>query len=320
MRCFHSCWSLSAPRSLVSMVVLLGLFAVEIAHAEEVRWFRYTSCDPGLSSFSTQQQQDPFRVACGALGTYYFGPGDFESSGSCSSASHGDEVPALYLSQDDPRFLPSGAEWFPCKSGGCFGRRSQPWVAVVDWNQGHGWSVAGLIREVAGSGVDLVLFPLERTSGLAAADGVSDLDVLIQLCAVAEAAYQAPQDLPLAVNMSFGRLLDPSVSQSAGLVGRWAFQDEIGRVLDHEFHQRAFAAAADLAAVDRLGVLDRARRRQTGLRRLHQSTSAASRSGGIGAPRSRKRLRQIVRNIFSAVLACRMNVSLCLLSPPRRGE
>ena len=233
MRCFHSCWSLSAPRSLVSMVVLLGLFAVEIAHAEEVRWFRYTSCDPGLSSFSTQQQQEPFRVACGALGTYYFGPGDFESSGSCSSASHGDEVPALYLSQDDPRFLPSGAEWFPCKSGGCFGRRSQPWVAVVDWNQGHGWSVAGLIREVAGSGVDLVLFPLERTSGLAAADGVSDLDVLIQLCAVAEAAYQAPQDLPLAVNMSFGRLLDPSVSQSAGLVGRWAFQDEIGRVLDH---------------------------------------------------------------------------------------
>lgn len=236
MRC--PCFHLSSRSccASISTLVFVGLFTALLtapAEAQEVQWYRFSGCDPGLSSFSGQQQEEPVRFACGALGTYYFGDSGLEVSSSCTSTTHGAEEPALYLSQEDPRFLPSASEWFPCKYGGCFGRRAQPWVAVVDWNQGHGWSVAGLIREVAGTTVDLELFPLDQSSGVTAQSGVSDLAVLQQLCAVAERAWQYPQDLPLAVNMSFGRLLDPAVSESSSLAGETALQDEVGRVLDH---------------------------------------------------------------------------------------
>ncbi|MDY7092019.1 MAG: S8/S53 family peptidase [Acidobacteriota bacterium] len=223
-----------SSRLAIVFAVLLGLLALAgpAMATDVVRWYRFDGCDPSTSAFSSQQQT-PETFACGSLGVYYVGDQGLSYTSACLHQVHGEEAPALYLAQHNPRFMPSAGEWFPCRQGNCFGRRSQPWAAVIDWNQGHGWSVAGTLSAVAGSGLDLMLYPLDAGGSTFDTKGASDLDVLVQLCAVAEYVHQNPSDPPLVVNMSFGRLYDSGISSLFQSRGQVALQDEIHTVLGH---------------------------------------------------------------------------------------
>jgi hypothetical protein len=222
-----------SSRCAIILAALAGLLvsATPAAATDVVRWYRFDGCDPSISSFSSQQAPENF--ACGALGLYYLGDQGLSYSSSCLHQVYGEEAPALYLAQHNPRFMPSAGQWFPCRQGNCFGRNSQPWAAVIDWNQGHGWSVAGTLSAVAGSGLDLVLYPLDAGGATFDTQGASDLDVLARLCAVAEYVDQNPNDPPLVINMSFGRIFDSGVSSLLRSRGQVALQDEIHTVLQH---------------------------------------------------------------------------------------
>jgi hypothetical protein len=81
---------------------------------------------------------------------------------------------------------------------------------MLDWPTEHGWSVAATIREASDERVDVELFDLTAAGAVDSwVPGVTDVQVLVQLCAVAEAAQTGnpgdPGARPLAVNLSFGR-------------------------------------------------------------------------------------------------------------------
>lgn len=233
MLLLHALVACSRSLRPLSLIVALALVvaASPASATSNVRWYRFDGCEPALSSFASQN--DPERISCGALGVFYVGEETLEYSSACSHSVYGVEAPALYLAQDDPLFSPAAGEWFPCAQGGCFGRRGQPWVGIVDWNRGHGWSVAGTIAASAGPAIDLELFALDAGGATLDPQGVSDLDVLAQLCAVAERAELQPNDLPLVVNLSFGRILDAGASGAAQSRGQVALQDQIHEVLRH---------------------------------------------------------------------------------------
>jgi len=165
-------------------------------------------------------------VACGGAGTFVFGGPDLHYDGECSVVDGGSEAPALLPVEPEPRL--SGS--FPCSQGSCLGRSpGRPWVAVVDWPTAHGWSVAATIREAADRKVDVELYDLTAAGPVGTrVPSVSDLHVLVQLCAVAEAVKAHPGDRPLAVNMSFGRRGKGTGEDPEPGLGR-----AVGRVLAH---------------------------------------------------------------------------------------
>ena len=90
----------------------------------------------------------------------------------------------------------------------------EPWVAIVDWDNWHGGSVDALIRQATTSGVQTVLFKLESLLA-ACRPQISDVDVLAHLGALAEHMDDGHAG-PLAVNLSFGRLVDGADPESGG--------------------------------------------------------------------------------------------------------
>jgi hypothetical protein len=141
-------------------------------------------------------------VACGGFGSFLFGGPDLTYDGECLTEDEGTEAPALIPVEPPPHVSPAS----PCYQGSCLGRSAgRPWVTVLDWRTAHGWSVAATVREASDERVDVELYDLAAVGPIAPrVPSVSDLHVLVQLCAVAEAAQSG--DRPLAVNMSFGRL------------------------------------------------------------------------------------------------------------------
>ena len=146
-------------------------------------------------------------LACGAAGTFFVagGPATPAKSGCALIDAAGGA--GLYPRTGAAR---AQAAWSPCHGGSCFSAEPRgPWVAVVDWDDAHGWSVGETIRQASGHAVEARLYRLDA-SGLAAVDAlpaVADVHVLAQLCRIAE---DARTDSLLAVNMSFGRLADRS--------------------------------------------------------------------------------------------------------------
>lgn len=142
-------------------------------------------------------------LACGAAGTLFVGTEPAPLKSDCGLFEAAPSVHGLY--PKTPAESPQAA-WSPCRGGSCFSAEPRgPWVAVIDWDDAHGWSVGETIRQASGQAVEARLYPLDA-SGLAAIDAlpaVGDVQVLAQLCRVAEDAERHP---PLAVNMSFGRL------------------------------------------------------------------------------------------------------------------
>jgi hypothetical protein len=148
--------------------------------------------------------EEPQIVACGGAGVFLFGGPGLIYDGECPAVDGGTETPALIPVEPPPRVSPISPT-LPCYQGSCLGRSyDRPWVAVLDWRTAHGWSVAATVREASDERVDVELYDLAAVGGIAPlVPSVSDLHVLVQLCAVAEAAQG--NDRPLAINMSFGR-------------------------------------------------------------------------------------------------------------------
>src|SRR5262249_21148654 len=158
---------------------------------------------------------EPRVVPCGATGTFVFGKPNLQYRGDCPAVDGArDEMPAAIPDESTPTYPAS----FPRSKGSCFSHQpGHPWVAVVDWPSADGWSVAATIREAADQRVETVLYDLTNGGTLASlSPSVSDLHVLVQLCALAEDVAKRPDDRPLAVNLSFGRMVKPSDCTSGG--------------------------------------------------------------------------------------------------------
>jgi hypothetical protein len=218
---------MSVPRRRLTscwLALVLVAAAVHAATTTEVAWFQLEpGCPVRPEAITPGGTEVPQVVLCGDEGSYIFGKRGLAYDGECHSLDRGTEEPAPIPVEPPPR-LPRE---FPCYQGSCLHRTGRPWVAILDWPTAHGWSVAATIQEAADQEVDVELYDL-GAAGTAAPwlPHVSDLHVLVELCAVAEAARLHPEDRPLAVNMSFGRL-DTShcATSGTGLCG------SVGRVL-----------------------------------------------------------------------------------------
>lgn len=135
--------------------------------------------------------------------------------------------------------VPLNLPWVPCDQGQCFGNplsfgASQPWVAVIDWDGPHGWSVGWTIRQVAGPGVALGLFPLtDEELESVPRRGETDAHLLTQLCTLAELVDVEGVPPPLVVNMSFGRLAHPEDLLPAGSCDERRLVCQIAWVIEH---------------------------------------------------------------------------------------
>ncbi|MEM7048487.1 MAG: S8/S53 family peptidase [Acidobacteriota bacterium] len=123
----------------------------------------------------------------------------------CRTGPIHSEVPRAYPS---PAMAPRSDSPLPCDQGSCLCDSAAAcdceWIALVDWNHWHGWSLASLMDSVAESEVGVVLFDLEAGIHGLPTTGANDLGVLARLCQVLEVSQSSGP--PLAVNMSFGRL------------------------------------------------------------------------------------------------------------------
>lgn len=110
----------------------------------------------------------------------------------------------------------------PCDDGSCFtsfADLKDPWVAVVDWNQLHGWSVGWAVGQAStrnlavGRELGLGLFRVDESRYVPfAARGVTDVQVISALCEIAdwvEVGRPEPIPPPRVVNLSLGRFASP---------------------------------------------------------------------------------------------------------------
>jgi hypothetical protein len=207
--------------------------------AAPIGWLQLPpECPVGDATLVAGDGEQPQVVACGGLGAFVLGKPGLRDDAPCGGLLQGSEAPAPIPIEPAPR-LPAA---FPCAGGGCLGHAAgRPWVAILDWRSEHGWSVAATIREASDHLVDVELYDLTLGGSLdRLAPTVSDLHVLVQLCALAEAAQQRPADRPLAVSMSFGRL-DTGLCGSSGS----GLGCSVGRVLSYlREHEGILAVAA----------------------------------------------------------------------------
>jgi hypothetical protein len=270
-------------------LVILGTMATVTAArtaraADPISWLQLSpGCTVRPSEIGTTGGEEPQIVACGGAGTFLFGPSGLTYGGACPVLEGGSESSTPIPVEPAPRLSPA----FPCPSGSCLGRSpGRPWVAVLDWPTAHGWSVAATIREAADDRVDVKLYDLTAAGTIAQwVPPVSDLHVLVQLCAVAEAARAKPGERPLAVNMSFGRRTVGADSASEHSLG-----GSISRVLSYlatkegiftvaaagNHHELLFPASSP--GVLSAGALDLAYLEQNGAPRPSAQTSSASRA------------------------------------------
>ena len=149
-------------------------------------------------------------VACGENRVYAFRPppAGFTTSG-CNPLFSVTENVRLYPT--DSGSLQAGSP-FPCSDRRCLTALpvAAPWVALIDWQNQHGLTVAETLGRVA-KGMPVQLFPLDAPEAVELlGDQVGDAHVLMQLCAIAEQAEVLPP--PQLVNLSFGRYLAPAAN------------------------------------------------------------------------------------------------------------
>jgi hypothetical protein len=259
------------------MFVVLILLFTRVAAADPISWLQLSpGCTVQPMDIEGRESQV---VPCGGAGSFLFGGPDLSYAGQCSTVGKGTETPALIPAEPEPRLSPS----FPCFQGSCLVRSGQPWVAVLDWQTPHGWSVAATIREASDERVDVQLFDLAEAGAIASrVPSVSDVHVLVQLCAVAEAAQAG--DPPLAVNMSFGRRADTD-TDLGGAVGRVLsyLRDEEGIVTvaaAGNHHEMLFPAS--VPGVIPAGALDLARLELSGEVRASAQTPPETRALVLG--------------------------------------
>jgi hypothetical protein len=242
-------------------VLLLALPASE-ARATDTAWKLYErGATPAVARFAG----GPHQILCGSYGVFEM---EFDAQisrgsdeGPVPPLEEGREVPPDYplLASGTPAgvyqrirgggssslFLSGKPAPPPCDRGGCFTTPGQePWVAVVDWNNWHGWSVGWTILQSSNERVGAALFPLDDPT-LTGFFGqrITDVHLLSELCEVAEILEQPAVEPPVAINLSFGRprgigdaadeQCDPSTLSC-----------QILRVLNH-LHDRSLELAPD---------------------------------------------------------------------------
>jgi len=264
----------------------LAFLSAPPAPAAELSWFRVP---PGCSHRSGE---DLAVMPCGGYGRLYFGAEELIPP-DCVGVTRGQEVPSLYLTPAPATGQPA-AGWSPCAGGSCFGAAGGgPWVAVVDWNAPHGWSVGETIRQSSDYRVGVELFDL-AAPGNTLPDwltGVGDAHVLAQLCAVAE---RSAADPPVAVNMSFGRLPPKEGPPTCHPTAPWALECEVRGVLAHlasakRVHPIAAAGnhaqllfPASAPSVVAAGALDLARFAASGIAQASNETPASAQALVLG--------------------------------------
>ena len=194
---------------------LLAVAPARPQPADSVAWLQLPPDCPDIpGEIVPGDGEEPQIVACGDEGRFAFGKPGLRYDGKCETLSAGCEPPAAIPVEPTP-LVPAS---FPCSQGRCLGHQpGKPWIAVVDWATEHGWSVAATVREASDGRVGVELYDLAAAGTLGQwVPPVSDLHVLVQLCALAERARNAPGDRPLAVNLSFGRRGPADPCESAG--------------------------------------------------------------------------------------------------------
>jgi hypothetical protein len=218
-------------RLVWSVAVALALGVASPSSAQTIRW----KLDPSRGDTEACW----YRAACGSYGVF-----SFEVEGSCfGPRGHGAAAPrqiggagggpvVLGKVKDPPLYPqpavaagagssllgPGATQLMPCAEGQCFSRQAEledPWVAVVDWNNPHGWSVGWTVARAsakslaAGPVAEVGLFALdEENLAPFATRGVTDVQVIAALCDLIERVeIGEPEKVPLprVVNLSFGR-------------------------------------------------------------------------------------------------------------------
>jgi hypothetical protein len=225
-----SCW----------LAIVLGGASAAAPTPGSVAWIELTpGCPVAPGSVTGGAGEQPRVVACGGAGSFVFGKPGLRYSGDCPTVDGGTEIPPRIPVEPPPRSLES----FPCSGGSCLGRSpGRPWVAILDWPTAHGWSVGATVREASDQRVDVELYDLTAAGSLGQwVPSVSDLHVLVQLCALEEAVRAHPGDRPLAVNMSFGRRVEGTGCAASGP----SLGCSVSRVLSHlAVEEGIFAVAA----------------------------------------------------------------------------
>lgn len=197
---------------------------------------------------------------CGDRGMYHLyraldlGGGDAPSLWCRRAGPRGREIPPLYPPPKGADALRTrealaaaslgestagASSWAPCENGACFTSLANlhpglPWVAEVDWFNLHGRSIGWTLKQLLPAATPVVLFPLDDARlEMFSRYGVTDVHVLHQLCAIAEAVDAGRVEPPLAVNLSFGRRLRATDPRVPGACPAPALGCEIGAVLDH---------------------------------------------------------------------------------------
>lgn len=245
------------PHRNLHPILGLGLFLAVTTPAagREVAWELFDRSQPCALPVRPVEP-----LPCGRFGTLFVQYGESvgwpplpPGPGSCPRLDSGVEVPRRYSSrrahgpQPDPRDADA-----PCSGGSCLTPLEgldpeEPWVAVVDWNNWHGWSMSWTIRQsLAPRALPIVLFPLGDNGGPtpdSEASTTDDLSVLAQLCALTEAVDSGFVRRPSVINMSFGRGIQSETS-AGGLEGVLSgLLDFLGRTSDGD-DQGAIVAAA----------------------------------------------------------------------------
>ncbi|MEM1178114.1 MAG: hypothetical protein AAGM22_07215 [Acidobacteriota bacterium] len=187
-------------------LLFLVLACPPIAEAEDISWVRYhhDSCTPARGEV----------IECGDLGSFLLDRDPLQSPGAfphaekgCAPVDGGVGTPRRYPVKNRRDGLSAAPYDGPCSDGSCLTALDrvapdEPWIAVVDWNHWHGWSVSATILQAAAEAIPVVLFPLDGDGG----HGDSDVEVLRELCRIAESVDDLGLEPPLVVNLSFGRL------------------------------------------------------------------------------------------------------------------
>jgi len=166
-------------------------------------------------------------VECGALGAFLLSDGALTPSWEQSAPETGGSAtfigstqsmqlgPIEYYSHPAPLAAPDWfldhEFWFNVSPDHAM---PGPWVAVLDFSKTatpddetpHGHAVSWTIRLLSDDRAWIGFFPLDEDLTHLGVAGASDVHVLFQLCDVLEYIQEYPDNKPLSVNMSFGRL------------------------------------------------------------------------------------------------------------------
>ncbi len=225
--------------ALVAMAFGVGFadpMTAQLASPAPVEWGLFPeACPPPPSAVA---------VPCGDYGDFYFGP----VSGQACAVAAGIEQPPVYTAGSFAGTTPGGEEP-PCANGECFGPPggaggNEPWIAVLDWDNPHGWTIGWTALRVAGIGAHLYALDGIDLAGFLGSE-IGDAHLLARLCELTHAVDEQGVTPPVTVNMSFGRLLvEGEDAENGASCDPDTLSCQVGRVLDHLSAAGVTAAAA----------------------------------------------------------------------------